>query len=165
LIRWGALNLLGDWVSRPIALRALAPSAGLAFPVFQHVILAAGEARTTLEFSLTPEALAGRLQAAANSIGITGFPATDDQRLKVLALAASPTDPAYAPTPENVHTGSYPLRMPLYVAFRRQSAPKLRQFLKFHLSDEGAAALAPAHFVPLPLGIRNQLVFELEEMK
>jgi len=163
--RWGELNVIGDWASRPIALRALAPADGLAFPIFQHVILAEGEARTTLEFSPTPEALAGRLQAAENSIGVTGIPAADAKGFKILALATSPTEPAYAPTPENVHAGSYPLRMSLYVAFRRQSAPELQQFLKFILSDDGAAALAPAHFVPLPLGARNQLVFELEEMK
>ena len=114
--RWGELNLIGEWTSRSIALRALSPAAEVA-------------------------------------------------GLRVLALAASPTDPAYAPTAENVHSGGYPLRMPLYVTFSRQAAPDLQLFLKFLLADEAAAALAPAHFVPLPLGARNQLVFELEEMR
>jgi hypothetical protein len=41
----------------------------------------------------------------------------------------------------------------------------LQRFLKFLLSDETAAALASADFVPLPAGVRNQLVFELEEMR
>jgi hypothetical protein len=40
----------------------------------------------------------------------------------------------------------------------------LQRFLKFLLADETAAALAPADFVPLPVGVRNQLVFEIEEM-
>ena len=95
---------------------------------------------------------------------MTGALAAEVPGLRVLSLAASPTDPAYGPTPEHVHRGSYPLRMPLYVAFRREAAPGLQLFLKFLLSDEAAAALAPAYFVPLPPGARNQLVFELEEM-
>lgn len=59
----------------------------------------------------------------------------------------------------------YPLRLALHVAFPRAAAPQLQRFLKFLLADETAAALAPAHFVPLPRGARNQLVFELEEMR
>ncbi|MBI2498550.1 MAG: hypothetical protein HYV75_11740 [Opitutae bacterium] len=83
----------------------------------------------------------------------------------MLALAAGPAEPAVGPTPEQVHRGGYPLRMPLYLAFRRGAAPDLQLFLKFLLSAEAAAALAPEHFLPLPPGARNQLVFELEEMR
>ena len=85
-------------------------------------------------------------------------------RLRGLALAAGPTEPAYLPTPENVHAGAYPLRLALYVSFPREKAQELQRFLKFLLSDETAAALAPADFVPMPVGVRNQLVFEIEEM-
>jgi len=103
--------------------------------------------------------------ATENAVGLAGLSATEPAGLRVLSLAASPTDPAYGPTPENVQRGSYPLRMPLYMTFRCEARADLLLFLKFLLSDEGAAALAPAHFVPLPTGVRNQLVFGLEEMK
>ncbi len=163
--RWGELNLIGTWTARPIALRALSPAAGLAWPLFQHVILASAAARPALEFAATPEAFSQRLRATDNSIGVTGLPVAEVPGLKVLALAAGQTDPACGPTPEHVHRGSYPLRMPIYVLFRRTEAPGLQLFLKFLLSDEAAAALAPASCLPLPLGVRNQLVFELEEMR
>lgn len=163
--RWGGLNLSGPWSSRPIAPRALSPSAGLAFPLFAQVILTGAAARPALEFAATPEAFAQRMLATDNAIGVTGLPPAGVPGLRILALAASPTDPAYGPAPEPVHRGNYPLRMPLYVAFRRGAAPQLQLFLKFLLSDEAAAALAPAFFLPLPVGARNQLVFELEEMK
>jgi len=161
--RWGELNLIGDWTSRPVVLHALAPTAGLAWPLFQHVVLADEEPRSTLEWLPTAEMLARRLRANENSIGVAGLAA--NAGLRVLALAASATDPAYGPTPENVQRGSYPLRLPLSVTFRRESAPELQLFLKFLLSEAGAAALAPAGFVPLPVGRRHQLVFELEEMR
>lgn len=163
--RWGELNLIGAWTSRPIALRALAPSAGLAFPLFQQVILAGAAARPALEFAATPEAVIQRLQATDNSIGVIGLPAGELPGLRVLSLAASPSDPAFGPTPEQVHRGNYPLRLPLQVTFRREAAAELQLLLKFLLSDEAAAALAPAFFLPLPPGARNQLVFELEEMR
>ena len=121
--------------------------------------------KATLQFSTTSGAFTQRLLAAGNSIGVGGAAVAGTGALRVLAVAASPTEPAYAPTAENVHRGSYPLRMVLYVVFRRSSSPGLQRFLKFLLSDETAATLAPAHFVPLPRGARNQLVFELEEMR
>ncbi len=163
--RWGELNLIGPWTSRPIALQALSPSAGLAWPLFQQVMLNGAAGRPALEFAATTATLQLRLRATDNSIAVTGLPPADGSGLKVLALAASPSDPAVAPTPEQVHRGVYPLRLPLYVSFRRADAPKLQLFLKFLLTDEAAAALVPAHFLPLPPGVRNQLVFELEEMR
>lgn len=163
--RWGELNLIGAWTVRPIALRALSPAAGLAWPLFQRVILADAAARPALEFAATPAVFTQRLRATDNSIGVTGLPVATVPGLKVLALAAGPSDPACGPTPEHVHGGGYPLRMPLYVMFRRTEAPGLQLLLKFLLSDEAAAALAPASCLPLPLGVRNQLVFELEEMR
>jgi len=164
-VRWGDLNLSGAWADRPILLRAVAGKAGLAYPIFQRVILAGGEPNAGLEFLGSEDDLAARVAATENAIGLAGLFAAEPAGLRVLSLAASPADPAYGPTPENVQQGSYPLRMPLYVTFRREARAGLLLFLKFLLSDEGAAALAPAHFVPLPTGLRNQLVFELEEMK
>lgn len=163
--RWGELNLTEAWTSRPVVLRALRPGAGLAFPLFQQVILGGAGARPALEFAATPAAVAEQVRAGENSIGVTGLPPVEMPGLRVLSLAASPSDPAYGPTAENVHRGHYPLRMPLYVCFRRTAAPELQLFLKFLLSAEAAAALAPAHFLPLAPGARNQLVFELEEMR
>jgi phosphate transport system substrate-binding protein len=165
LLRWGDVNLSGSWADRPVLLRALAAKAGLAFPLFQRVVLAGGEPNALLEYLPTEAAFAQRVATTDNAIGVTGLFPAEPAGLRVLSLAASPTDPAYAPTPENVHQGGYPLRMPLYVTFPREARADLLPFLKFLLSDEGAAALTPAHFVPLPVGVRNQLVFELEEMK
>ncbi len=143
---------------------AVSPQAGLAWPLFQRVILQDAAPRAALEFSPSGATLAQRLLATESSIGVTGL-ATAGGGLRVLAVAAGPTEPAYLPTPENVHAGAYPLRLVLYVSFPRTKAPELQRFLKFLLSEEVVAALAPADFVPLPVGMRNQLVFEIEEMR
>jgi phosphate transport system substrate-binding protein len=143
---------------------AVGPPAGLAWPLFQRVILNNAPPKATLSFSPSGAALAQRLLATEDSIGVTGL-ASATGGLRVLALASGPAEPAYLPTPENVHAGAYPLRLVLYVSFPRAKAPQLQRFLKFLLADEAAAVLAPADIVPLPVGVRNQLVFELEEMK
>ncbi len=163
--RWGDLSLPGEWAARPIALKAVAPADGLVWPLFQRVVLQDAVARAGVEFSANGATLAQRLLAAENSIGVAGAGVVGTPGLRMLALAAGSTEPAYGPTADNVHRGSYPLRLVLYVAFRREAAPDLQRFLKFLLADETAAALAPAGFVPLPVGVRNQLVFELEEMR
>ncbi len=143
---------------------AVSPQTGLAWPLFQHVILQDAAPRAVLEFCPSGAALAQRLRATENSIGVAGITAIGGG-LRVLAVAAGPAEPAYLPTLENVHSGAYPLRLVLYASFPRAKAPELQRFLKFLLSDETAAALAPADFVPLPVGVRNQLVFEIEDMR
>jgi phosphate transport system substrate-binding protein len=144
---------------------AVSPQAGLAWPLFHRVILQDATPRATLTFSPSGAALAQKLLAADNSIGVTGIASSACGGLRVLAVAAGPTEPDCLPTPENVHSGAYPLRLVLHVSFARAKAPELQRFLKFLLSDEAAAALAPADIVPLPVGVRNQLIFELEELK
>lgn len=144
---------------------AVTPQAGLAWPLFQRVILQDAVARAALEYSPSGTALVQRLLEAENSIGVTGIASAAGGGVRVLAMAAGPAETAYLPTPENVHAGAYPLRLVLYVSFPRTKAPELQRFLKFLLSDETVAALVPADFVPLPVGVRNQLVFEIEEMR
>lgn len=143
---------------------AVSLQAGLAWPLFQRVILQDAPPKAALTFFPSGTALAQKLRVAENSIGVTGI-ASASGGLRALALATGPAAPAYLPTPENVHAGDYPLRMVLYVSFPRKKAWELQRFLKFLLSAETAAALAPADFVPLPVGVKNQLVFEIEEMR
>lgn len=157
-------GIFGETGSKDRMPLAVSPRAGLAWPLFQRVILQDTAPQAAVEFSPSGAAIAQRLRETGNSIGVAGL-AVAGAGLRALAVAAGPTDPAYLPTSENVHAGAYPLRMVLHVSFPRAQAPELQRFLKFLLSDEAAAALAPADFVPLPVGVRNQLVFEIEEMK
>jgi phosphate transport system substrate-binding protein len=162
--RWGDLNLSGEWSARPISAYALSPQAALAFPLFQRVVLNGVRPKSGLEYSRTFEALGDRLNSSAGGIGITS--ATHElSNARVLAIATEANAIAHAPTAERVHAGHYPLRMPLYVVFRRESVRTLQPFLKFILSEEVGAALALHHFVNVPLSARHQFVFELEEIR
>ena len=162
--RWGELGLSGPERARMIAPRALTDRCGLSLPLFRRVVLQDGALRQSVELENNIPALLGRLLASDNSIGLVPYLSAVPDGLRVLAISPQLTDPAYTPSSESLHDGTYPLRLPVYVVFSRAVAPQLLFFLKFLLSDECAEALALANFVPLPAAARHQLVFAFEEL-
>lgn len=160
---WGELGLTGEWRTRPIALHAVEERSALTLPLFRRLTLNGAELKPLARVAPLERVLAS-VRASDNAIALVStFPATGSG-LRALALAPSLREPAVLPTRENLHGGSYPLRLPLYLAFRRDAAPRLLPLLRFLLSEECAEVLAQADFQPLPLGARDQLVFELEEL-
>ena len=75
---------------------------------------------------------------------------------KLVPVSPRADDPAFLPTPENLHSGDYPLQLPLRVAFRRESALALQSLLNLLYSDELASRLERAGVVPLPEAARRR---------
>ncbi len=76
--------------------------------------------------------------------------------LRALLVAKGEGEPAFGPTPENIHAGDYPLRLPVYVVYREESAAKLGVLLAFLWSDEVAQSLAKNRVVmPVPTSGRG----------
>jgi phosphate transport system substrate-binding protein len=162
---WGELGVRGEDRSRPVELHALAPTHGLTLPLFRRLLLNDGPVRGDVKLADSAVALEQALRGATHALGLSPALPAAGSGLRALAVATSVSDPATLPTEENLHQGSYALRLPLYVVFRREAAPELLPFLRFLLSDECAGTLQQAHFLPLPVTARNQLVFEIEEMR
>ncbi len=160
--QWGELGLTGEWRTRTIAIQAIEPRAALTLPLFRRLVLNNADLKPLASITTLERVLDG-VRNSDNGIGLVPVVPDANGGLRAVALAPSVRESAHLPTPENLHDGSYPLRLPLYVSFRREAAPRLQLFLRFLLSDECAEALAPAHFVALPIDARNRLVFELEE--
>lgn len=160
---WGELGLTGEWRTRTIAVNAVAPGSALTVPLFRRFALNGAEMKTLASYA-SLERVLERVRSSENAIGLVPVVPAAGSGLRAIALAPSVRDPAHLPTAEALHDGSYPWRLPLYIAFRREAAPRLLTFLRFLLSDECGEALAQARFVPLPVSARNQLVFELEEL-
>jgi len=160
---WGELGLTGEWRTRTIAVQAVATDAALTVPLFRRLALNGAEMKTLTSFG-SLERVLGRVRSTENAIGVVPVVPAAGSGLRAIALAPSVRDPAHLPTPEALHDGSYPCRLPLYIAFRREAAPRLLTFLRYLLSDECGEVLGQAQFVPLPVSARNQLVFELEEL-
>lgn len=160
--QWGELGLTGEWRTRTITIQAVEPRVALTLPLFRRLVLNNADLKP-LASTATLERVLDRVRNSDNGIGLVPPVPGANSGLRALALAPSVRESAHLPTPENLHDGSYPLRLPLYVSFRREAAPRLQLFLRFLLSEECADALAQAHFLALPIDARNQLVFELEE--
>lgn len=162
---WGDLGLVGDWRARPLAVHALAPQAALTVPLARRLLFNGGEFKPTVLFAEDLAQLESRLLAAPNTIGLGPSAPAEDAPLRAVALAASASEAAFGPTAENLAAGNYPWRLTLYVTLRRSSAERLLPLLRHILSDAGAEALLGVQLQPLPIGARNQLIFELEELR
>lgn len=160
--RWSEIGVLGEWAPRAISGMALRRSTGLSLDLFRHTVLQKPDLKPTIALLDSAEEAYSRLLGEEGGIAILPFAPPAGKKLKVLLLAKSAGDVAYPPTAENLHTGDYPLRLPVHIVFRKGEAGKLSRVIRQILADETAPALQAVGVTPLPVQARNQLVFDLE---
>lgn len=69
---------------------------------------------------------------------------------------------AYLPTPENVHAGDYPFRLPLVLHVRKERVREIRPALVWMCSDEAAAILRAKGLHPAPAEARRRWLLRLD---
>lgn len=161
----GVAGLAGEGRSRSLAAHAPAPENFLSVAIARQLVFNGAALKPSVLLAPDLAELTRRLGADDQTIALSPAVPADGGPLRAVAVAASVRDAAFLPTAENLASGDYSLRLPLYVTFRRSSAPRLLPLLRFLLSDEGAEALAERHFLPLPVAARQRLVFELEQLR
>lgn len=158
-MRWAELGVAGD---EGIALvQPLAPEegSGMTTGFFRQRVLR-GRACAGERYD-SQEALARRLSGEARVLALA--PAAPRQPgVTVLAVAARAGEPAFLPTLENLHSGDYPLRVPVHVVYRRDIGRELRPLLRF-LAGDAAADWERAGLSPLPAAVRAQHVRAFEK--
>ena len=162
--RWSEVGALGTWAPRTISPMALRRSAGLSLDLFRYNVLKTPDLRPTVALLDTPDEIYARLKGEEGGIAILPAAPTAGSKLKVLLVSKGVRagDVAYPPTSENLHTGDYPLRLPVQLVFRKGEAAKIGRVAKHLLADETIPVLQAAGVVSLPVQARNQLVFDLE---
>jgi phosphate transport system substrate-binding protein len=162
--RWSDVGALGSWAPRTISAMALRRSAGLSLDLFRYNVLQKPELKPTVAQLDAPADVYARLTGEEGGIAILPTPPPAGSKLKVLLVSkgSKAGDVAYPPTSENLHTGDYPLRLPVHVVFRKGEASKVGRVIKHLLADETAPVLQAAGVVPLPVQARNQLIFDIE---
>lgn len=158
---WGDLGLTGEWRGRAITVMTPSPDVTLTLPLAQRLLFPTFAPKPTVIQVPALDALPARLLATGGGLALTPVVPAPGSGLRALAVAASLTEPASQPTPENLQHG-YTLRLSLYVTFRRDAAPRLMPLLRQLLGEEGTETLARAHFQALPAAARNRLLLELE---
>lgn len=164
-MRWGALGLRGDWVTREIIPHILCARSGLSRALMRHEVLGAREFKSGLTEHPAPGELVARLLIEAGAIGLAPWSPELEPKLKPLTVARTATTPAYGPTLDNVHRGDYPLRWPVWLVFRRTDAPRLFPLMRHLHGDAIAVALEKQGLMPLPQDVRRQQAFDLEVLK
>jgi DNA-binding transcriptional LysR family regulator len=87
-------------------------------------------------------ALKGQLSAAEGGLAVLPYVPQAGSGMRALLVEKVEGEPGFGPTPENIHTGDYPLRLPVYVVYRTESATKLGTLLAFFWSEDVARSLA-----------------------
>ena len=162
---WGELGLSGPERSRALALHAPAPNTGLTLPLFRRLLLSDGMVKPSVTLAATLAQLEAAVRQADHALALAPSVPSEGSGVRAVSVANTVSDPAYALTAENLHQGNYTLRLPVYLLFRRDLTPELLPLLRFLLSEDAAEALARAHVTAAPLSARNQLVFDLEELR
>lgn len=181
---WGRLGLTGDWANKPIHTYGHGPSGTAAF--FQLRVLNNGDKwnpnyREYVETGSKqigdddPQQLGGLQhmlgdELAHDKYGIAWSiipQAGKVPGLKPVALAAGDGGPFIAPTKESFQERRYPLTRNIYFYFNRPPNaaldPKVKEFLRYVLSQEGQEALQKADkYLPLTAEAVRE---ELEKLK
>jgi|GEM_PF-250845 len=156
---WRDLGVTGGVGSLTVGTHVLASDdAALSLQLFTHRALRAPKLRPSVQRHSTFAELESRLAAEEGGIAILASLPVEGSGLRALMVSTAAGEPAFGATPENIHTGDYPLRMPVYVVYRSADAAKLRDLLVFLWSDDVARALGKnGLWVPVPASGRPAL--------
>ncbi len=151
---WGSLGLQGVWAEKSITPNLVQLHETLTLELFKNTALQVPQLATTVTVHPTVAEMLRRLQIDDMTIGLFPFPPAEARGIHLLLIARSEREVPFGPTPENVHNGDYPLRLPFYLAFKPERAAELAPLLRVLLGDEVAAALEKGGFVAVPANAR-----------
>jgi len=160
--RWEQLGVTGSQAQRSILTVATGRRGGLALDIFRYGVMQKPDLKPTVTLLDNATAAAARVNSDEGGMVLLPSPFGLNANLKVLLVSKTERGVAYGPTPENLHSGDYPLRLPVYLVFRKSDTKRLNFVIRHLLADETNPVLAQAGIIPLPVQARNQLVFELE---
>lgn len=162
--RWGELGVAGDWSGSAILPHAPVAGFGIVSDFFRHAVLRDRNFKANVVRYESAADLPVLFAGDSRAIVLASAPPSKPGVAKLVPVALRPDEPAFLPTPENLRSGDYPLRLPLCIAFRRESALPLLPLVRYLFSDELVIQLERAQVVPLPVAARRQQVAALEKL-
>lgn len=162
LRRWNDFGVTGEWATRNVLPNILGPSGGLSYDLFRYTVLSTPTLRPTVGVQSTLSESLTRIRGDEGGMAVLPLLPSGQTRLKTLLVARGPQDVAFGPTADNIHSGDYPIRLPMYLVFRKDAAKRLQTTLRYLLSEDAVPLWEKAQLVPLPIQVRNQQIFDLE---
>lgn len=155
---WGDLGAGGEWAARPIHLYGLKAVNGIE-QYFKAVAMDNGQYKDNIEFvkgkGFTHAFTVAAEKMAAAPGGLTyALMANVTPNVKVLKVSRTQGGTCYAPTVDNVYRHDYPFSRYVYIYVNKVPGkplePKVKEFLKLVLSQEGQQVVADERvFIPL----------------
>jgi phosphate transport system substrate-binding protein len=169
---WGDLGLTGEWAARPIEAYIHRLPNGVDYFVQLKVTNGADFRPSVVQLPMRrgklgpDEVIANAVAQNPAALGF-GCLGTSVPGMKLVALAEHASGPYYTGTLDEVKSMAYPLARPIYMVIDREPGaalpPKIAEFLRFVLSQEGQDAIAASDgWLPLPAAIA---VAELQKLK
>jgi phosphate transport system substrate-binding protein len=179
---WGQLGLTGEWKDKPIHVYGLTLRYHQATEISDIVLKGSDKWNESLKIYANYVSKAGKLERSMNEdlsndrygIGIVAAPTTSLGRtsqpaLKILSVAENDRGPNVAYTLETLHDRSYPLYDRIYAYLDRAPGkpmdPKVLEFLRFVLSEEGQdAVMRDGKYMPLTAEVAHAQLKKLEQL-
>jgi len=162
LKRWRDLGVTGEWANANILPNIPGGAGGITYDLFRYTVLKAPTLKPTVGVQASLAATLTRIRGDEGGIAVLPLMPENQPRLKTLLVAKGAQDVAFGPTSENLHSGDYPIRLPVYLVFRKDAAKRLQPVLKYFLSEDAVRLWEGAQLVPVPIQARNQMIFDLE---
>jgi len=131
-------------------------SDSLALDLFRFTVLRVPQLKTTMGIHPNLDELVRRVRVDDTTIALFPCLPTDTAGLHVLLVARDDKDVAFGPTPENIHTGDYPIRLPFYIVFKPERAAELVGVVNTLLDEPVAVELTKLGYVPVPANFRRE---------
>lgn len=163
--RWSDLGFTGQWSAKAVSTHAFIAPRSLALELFRHAVPRTAGLRSSLAMHAGWPQLAAQLSSDDGAIALVSAPPPAALKLKLVPLARAAQGSAAAPTPEQIHAGEYPIRLPFVLVFKPARRAEVFEAVRFLLSEEIAEAAARQDLVAVPREARNAALFELESAR
>jgi phosphate transport system substrate-binding protein len=164
---WDALGVpaTSTWGRASISPVISGPGGGLAYDLFRNNVLPSPGLRVVVTVEADASAALKRVAVGSSGLAIVPVLPPGRKDLKALSLSRGTRDVAFGPTPENIHSGDYPVpSLPLHLVFRADAAKRLLPLLRFLHSTDAVTLWQDAQLVPLPASAREGQIAEFETM-
>lgn len=156
---WGDLGISG-WGGRNIKPMAAPLEDSISLELFRSSVLSQGALKSSLVMVKDDE-VERLIDNDSSAIAILSrLPENED--LRTLLISDAQDTPAYSPTPDNIHFGDYPIRLPFYVVYHARDEAEVAPILRVLLDDAIAESLNENYFFALPQTVRRKLILDLD---
>ncbi len=157
--QWGDLGIT-DWGKRGIKPLLMDRRHDLSQEMFRNVVLSHREFKPTVSTMADPRQMIDAIRTDEAAIGVLGR-VPGSTAIKLLPLAIGSGETPLVPSPENIHSGRYPLRMPFVVVYAGNPPDAVREVLTDVFSADLAKAIRDSGFYPIPEQARKQAGLEI----